>query len=190
VKPVSRSSSKLQFALVALLFGAPLLLATLMYNLGVWQPARSTNHGALLEPIVNIAETLPDSPLHVLVGEQWIMLYGNNTACATACRDALLRLRQTRLMLGNDMNRVGRVFLHGESSPDRVFLDENHAGLATLTDEELRRLLTDKQPADLLPGGIFLIDPLGNLIMYFAPDIEPGDMVDDIRHLLDLSRIG
>jgi len=34
------------------------------------------------------------------------------------------------------------------------------------------------------------MDPLGNLVMYFVPDVDPSDMVGDIKHLLKLSRIG
>jgi hypothetical protein len=93
-------------------------------------------------------------------------------------------------MLGNEMNRVGRVFLHGATPVDTVFLQEQHAGLITITDTGLQELLARKRPEQLQAGGIFLLDPLGNLIMYFSPDINPGDMVDDIKHLLDLSRIG
>ena len=43
-------------------------------------------------------------------------------------------------------------------------------------------------PAD--DGGYYLVDPHGNLVMYFGPDIDPRDMVDDIKRLLKLSRIG
>jgi hypothetical protein len=41
-----------------------------------------------------------------------------------------------------------------------------------------------------MPGGVYLIDPLGNLVMYFPPDLDPKDAVRDIKHLLKLSNIG
>jgi hypothetical protein len=47
-----------------------------------------------------------------------------------------------------------------------------------------------KKPDELADGGYFLLDPLGNLVMYFRPDIAPSDMVADIKHLLRLSHIG
>jgi hypothetical protein len=93
-------------------------------------------------------------------------------------------------MLGKEMDRLKRVFLHGESRPDTVFLADEHAGLVILRDENLSELLVDKKPVALSAGGYFLVDPLGNLVMYFAPDINPGDMVADIKRLLKLSRIG
>jgi hypothetical protein len=80
--------------------------------------------------------------------------------------------------------------LHGASAPDTVFLGGEHPGLITTQDSSLSRLLNNKRPTDLPAGGYFLIDPLGNLVMYFRPDLEPADMVDDIKHLLRLSRIG
>ena len=55
----NRSRSRLQLLLVGLVFGGPLVVATVMYYAGLWQPAGSTNHGALLDPIVNLAEELP-----------------------------------------------------------------------------------------------------------------------------------
>lgn len=118
------------------------------------------------------------------------MMYSDVSACGSACQDALLRLRQSRLMLGNDMSRVARVFLHGNTPADTVFVETYHAGLLTRTDPALQDLLERQRPADTAGGGIFLVDPLGNLVMYFAPDVSPAEMVDDIKHLLDLSRIG
>ena len=71
-----------------------------------------------------------------------------------------------------------------------MFLDEEHKGLLALADEPLSELLSNKKPRELDGGGYYLVDPLGNLVLYFSPDIDPGDMVDDIKRLLKLSRIG
>jgi len=93
-------------------------------------------------------------------------------------------------MLGKEMDRLNRVFLHGESPPDTVFLAAEHAGLINLRDSGFSELLDNKKPATLAAGGYFLVDPLGNLVMYFEPQTDPADMVDDIKHLLKFSRIG
>ncbi|MDH3748200.1 MAG: hypothetical protein OER97_08325 [Gammaproteobacteria bacterium] len=93
-------------------------------------------------------------------------------------------------MLGKQMVRVGRIFLHGETVLDTVFLGNEHQGLITLEDSALSELLDTKKPAGLREGGYYLIDPQGNLVMYFHPELAPRDMVDDIKRLLKLSRIG
>lgn len=188
---MSAAKGRTQFLLIVLIFLGPLAIAAWLYFAGgAWQPVGRSNHGALLEPIVNLRDTLPASPLHAGNDDHWLMLYRNEGDCDASCRDALYRLRQSRLMLGNDMDRVRRVFLHGDTPPDTLILEVEHAGLITISDKRLGHLLTQKIPAGLDPGGIFLVDPLGNLVMYFAPDLRPRDMVDDIHHLLDLSRIG
>jgi hypothetical protein len=178
--------------LIAAVFLGPLLIAALLYFQGSQlQPAGRTNHGALLESYINVREQLSGLPIGNNRGNSsWLLLYPNPDLCDDGCRNALYTLRQSRLMLGKEMDRLQRVFLHGDTAPDTVFVAEEHQGLITIEDGSLAGLLNNKRPADLPAGGYFLIDPLGNLVMYFRPDIDPADMVDDIKHLLRLSRIG
>lgn len=184
-------AGRVQLFLISLVFFGPLILAAWLYFSGEgWRPEGRTNHGQLLEPLVNIGDVLPDTAINEYSDGRWLLVYSNLGVCGEACEYSLLTLRQSRLMLGKQMDRVLRVFLHGESVPDTVLLAEQHAGLITLTDSGLSELLERQRPAELAAGGYFLVDPLGNLVMYFRPDIDPGEMVEDIERLLKLSRIG
>ena len=184
-------AGRVQLFLISLVFFGPLILAAWLYFSGTgFQPEGRTNHGQLLEPLVNIGEALPDSRVHEHNQGHWLLVYSNSAACDDPCEFALLTLRQSRRMLGQEMDRLRRVFLHGDTVPDTVFLASEHSGLITLKDNSFSELLENKRPRNLAAGGYFLIDPLGNLVMYFRPDIDPGDMVVDIDHLLELSRIG
>jgi hypothetical protein len=177
--------------LIAVVFLGPLLIAALLYFQGSpLQPAGRTNHGALLEPHINVHEELSVAGIGGSGDNSWLLLYTNLAPCDDRCQDALYTLRQSRLMLGKEMDRLRRVFLHGDTAPDTVFITEEHDGLITAQDSNLAGLLDNKRPANLPAGGYFLIDPLGNLVMYFRPDIDPAEMVDDIKRLLRLSRIG
>lgn len=184
-------SGRRKFLAIAAVFFGPLVLAAWYY----WQgddiaSLGQTNHGALLTPILNLEDAAPASTLHELRDRSWLLVYANRGPCDQPCRDALHTIRQLRLMLGPDMGRVRRLFLHGDTAPDTVFLAAEHEGLMTLADSRISRLLADKKPASLPAGGYYLIDPNANLVMYFPPDIDPRDAVDDIEHLLQLSRIG
>ncbi len=181
---------RVQMFLIASVFFGPLAVATWMYYSGALQPDGRTNHGALLEPIVNVAVELPDSEVVRRGDGYWVIIYKNEQACESSCKDALYTIRQSRKMLGKEMDRVKRVFLHGEPSPDTVFLAAEHAGLIALRDSDFSGLIDNKKPAILPAGGYFLMDPLGNLVMYFEPAISPSHMVEDIKRLLKLSRIG
>ena len=184
-----RTRGRLQFLLIAAMFFGPLLFAAWMYyGGGALQPESRSNHGTLLEPIVNLADAVPGSALHD--SRAWRLLYANDGECGDSCLQALYTLRQSRLMLGKEMDRVERLFLHGEQAPDTLLLTEEHKGLVTLQDSALRTVLDDKKPGSLPAGGFYLIDPHGNLVLYFSPDVGPRDMVDDIKRLLKLSRIG
>ena len=186
-----RKRARIQLLLIATVFFGPLIVAAWLYYGGYFSGSRpGTNHGALLEPVISLAETLPGSPLRPHYDKHWVLLYANAGECRDACRRALHTTRQSRLMLGKEMGRVLRVFLHGDTAPDTVFLAAEHKSLITIEDASLTGLLDNKRPAQLPAGGYYLIDPLGNLVMYFRPDLDPSDMVDDIKHLLRLSRIG
>ena len=186
-----QGKGRLQFLLIAAVFLGPLAIAAWLYLSGTTLvPEGRTNTGALLEPIVRLADELPESPLHAVGDGYWVLVYANPGACDDACQYALYTLRQSRRMLGEDRDRLVRIFLHGDPPPDTLFLAEEHEGLVTLQDAGLEALLDSKRPAELNDMGYFLVDPLGNLVMYFEPDTDPAAMVADIEHLLELSRIG
>lgn len=186
---MNKRKSRLQLALIALVFLGPLAIAAWLYSQGR-APSGHTNHGDLLEPFVNVGDDLSAIRSGAAGRSHWLLIYSEAGSCNETCRDALYTTRQVRLMLGKEMNRVRRVFLHGGSLPDTVFLAEEHPGLITTEDGRLNSLLQNKRPAGSPTGGYFLIDPHGNLVMYFRPDLDPSDIVDDMKHLLRLSRIG
>lgn len=182
---------RIQFLLVAAVFLGPLALAAWLYFAGQdLTPTGRTNHGALLQPITNLKDAVPESPLYAHNDGHWVLLYANTAECDEACASSLITLRQSRLMLGKEMDRLVRVFLRGDTAPDTVLLADEHKGLVAISDSALKELLDKKKPVDLAAGGYYLVDPLGNLVMYFRPDIDPSAMVEDIKHLLELSRIG
>jgi hypothetical protein len=185
-----QSKARLQIGLIALLFAGPLIAAAFMYYSGAFSsPAAGTNNGALMQPVIRLSAALPDSPLHKVAPDQWLTLYMPEVDCDQACLDGVILQRQTRLMLANDMDRVARVFLQCDSTTDTVTAAE-FAGLIIIKDRGLCELLKGKRPVELASGGIWLIDPLGNLVLYFPPDLNPNGIVDDIEHLLKLSHIG
>ena len=182
---------RLQLGLLAAIFFGPLAVAAwLYYQGGDLQPEGRANHGVLLEPYVNVDTDVDGAPLAALHDGAWLLLYAYDGPCEADCREGLYTTRQMRLMLGREMDRLGRIFLHGPEAPDTVFLAAEHEGLVALQDGGLADLIGTKTPASALPGGYYLIDPIGNLVMYFPPDLAPKDIVADLKRLLKLSRIG
>jgi hypothetical protein len=98
-------------------------------------------------------------------------------------------MRQVRLAQGKEMNRLERVWLIDDGAkPDPAVL-QAHTGLWVA-------LGTEQAIAAALPAErssrehIYLIDPLGNLMLRFPRDAEPKPMIRDLVRLLKYSRSG
>jgi cytochrome oxidase Cu insertion factor (SCO1/SenC/PrrC family) len=200
--PVERGS-RAQIWIVVALFFAPLALAFLLYyGAGGWHPSGSTNHGELISPPRPLPEvTLPTpggAPLAAATWHgKWTLLYIGDGRCDGRCRAALMLMRQTRLALNADMTRVQRIFLATDNCCDRTYLDAEHPDLAVaLADNDagatLLAAFPDSQSADADHSGvIYVIDPLGNLMMRHVPEPPPAKgLLEDLRRLLKLSHIG
>ena len=185
--------ARIQLAMIALLFFGPLVVAAFLYYGGYFkgEVARS-NHGYLLNPVVSLTDRLPGNATLESGSGQWQLIGMSDGPCGTECQDALYKSRQSREMLGRERDRLIRVLLHGTEAPDTVFLGGEHPDLITTDDTGLSSVLKNNKPAAAPShnSGYFLIDPLGNLVMYFEADLEPEKMVEDIEHLMRLSRIG
>ena len=181
---------------LAALFFVPLIGAFWLYYIGGWRPAGSTNHGELISPVVTLTApaltTLEGSPATLdQLKEKWSFVYVADGACDTDCRDALWAMRQTRLLLADDMDRVRRILIAGEECCDTEFLNSEHAGLDVLqvTDADGQRWL-DRFPRTEGVHYIYIVDPLGNLMMRFDAKENPKGLLSDIEKLLKLSHIG
>lgn len=191
--------SRKQVWLLVGVFFAPLLLAFLLYyGVGI-RPSGSTNHGDLITPPVTLAEvelpSVADRPLpaNTLRG-RWTMVFIGDGACDTRCREALTLMRQTRLALGDDMPRVRRLFLISGNCCDRSYLETEQVGLLLgRIDNPAGKTFLETFPegADASQHGrIYLVDPLGNLMMSYAPDAPQKGLLEDLKKLLKLSHIG
>lgn len=180
-------------------FFAPLMLAFLLYyGLGV-RPPGSTNKGDLINPPVTLPEVaLPGAedqklPANILRGK-WTMLFIGDGACDNRCREALTLMRQTRLALNDDMTRVQRLFLASGNCCDSNYLNQEQRGLllGRIDNAEGQTLLeTFPDGAEARTAGrIYLVDPLGNLMMKYEADAPQKALLEDLKKLLKLSHIG
>lgn len=185
------------YLLVALFF-APLLLAFLLYyGADGWRPAGSTNNGDLFTP----ARPLPEAALQTPEGAElrtaalhgkWTLVYIGSGRCDARCREALTLMRQTRLALNDEMKRVQRLFLAVGECCDRAYLNAEHAGLTIARTSDSNFIATfarDAKPVEQA-GRLYIVDPLGNLMMSYDPGARPKGLLEDLKKLLKLSHIG
>jgi peroxiredoxin len=181
--------------LILAVCAAPLLLAYLTYY--VIKPEGRTNYGALIDPR---AYPIPELDSRQLSGEpvtlhdyqgKWIMLQVAPAACDAACHERLVQMRQLRLMQGKDMERLERVWLITDDAPVETMTIREFEGIHMLRVNAAK--LHDWLPTEsgtTAEDHIYVIDPLGNLMLRFPKDSDPNKMKKDINKLLRASSIG
>lgn len=170
---------------------APTVAAWFAYF--VRPPESRANYGELIEP-----HPISDPGMLRMGGGpfklsqlrgKWVLLHIDSGACGEGCRKKLLYIRQVRLAQGKDAERVERVWLLSDAvTPDPALLGVHpgmHVVLATGSG-----IFAEFPVARTVADNIYLIDPLGNLMLRFPQDPDPRRMVKDLARLLKASRIG
>jgi len=188
------------FFWVLLAFFAPLLLAFVMYYGVGWHPGKMNNKGDLVSPVISLPDVALHRPDGSLLDQQWLqkkwsLVYIGAGSCDQACRDALLITRNIRMLLGKDSLRVQRAFLFGGACCDAAYVAAEQSDLimALADDAEgqsLLKMFPDDVGDPLQAGKIYIIDPLGNLMMSYKQGAAAGDILADLKTLLSLSHIG
>jgi hypothetical protein len=188
---------------VALMFFAPLALSFYLYYGKYWHPGGRVNAGELIEPArplpalaLPLASPRTEATEHTnaqFLKGKWTLLYVQHGRCDDECRRHLYDTRQVRLALDRDMDRVQRVFIGDSDCCDLKELLAVHPDLiairASPADEPLLRVLPTR-PGAVDSHRVYLIDPLGNVMMFYEADTRAKGMLEDMKRLLRLSSIG
>ena len=193
----ARSRSRLKLWLVLAICTAPVLASYLVYYFV--RPDARSNYGELIEP----QRPIPRLHLRTLDGRpfdtaslrgKWTMLMVAAGDCPAACVDRLYHLRQVRLTTGKDRDRVARVWLIPDATPLSTLLIREYDGTEMLRadPDELASWLPvpDTEPRQAYVDHIYIVDPLGNLMMRFPANADPNRTKRDIAKLLRASRVG
>jgi cytochrome oxidase Cu insertion factor (SCO1/SenC/PrrC family) len=190
--------------LLAAVFIVPMVLAYLLvnniYSFGEFE---TKNYGELITP----AKPLKDITLTRVTGEEfkfsdmrskWVMVYIGSAKCDMKCGENLYKMRQSRLAQGGELKRLKRLYISIDGKPEaslQTILAE-HQGLEVVygNDSNIQQVLnqfelTPEAVNDELVG-MFIVDPLGNLVMRYQTGFEAKGLIKDLSHLLKASYIG
>ena len=200
-KEIQKQNQK-TIILLLLAFIVPVLMAYLVYvNMG--DVSKTRNNGELVIPPRPLESfSLQNESGQAFGFEQlkgnWNLVYIGNGKCAETCRDRLSIMHQSRIAQGKAMSRVGLIY---------IALDKNEAANAGSLKKEFARLtvltggqdditktlkLFETDAAINIKDGnlIFMLDPLGNLMMRYKKDVRLIGIIKDMEHLLKVSQIG
>ncbi len=159
---------------------------------------KTSNYGALippgqqLDPAQLVAESTDAAATLEQVKGRWLLLQAVPGSCAEECAETLHKTHQGWLMLNKEMLRVKRLLLMPAaaqaSKAPAVAQDDAllTAGLTPVVLQALTRAI-GKAPG---AGMVILLDPMGNLVLWYDTGFDPYQMVKDLKHLLKASQIG
>ena len=209
--------NKLKLTLILLLVTVPISLATWVYYANFNSNAfGTTSKGTLVLPVIDISELqlkdVDDKPAYLSFEEMtatvtpkqykprpWQLLYIGSENCDATCRQRLYFLRQLHVRLGGEAGRVQRVYVltgDGDEQVDaatRDYLQDQQADMRILRGklEKVANALRRSPETDPIDGHyIYLMDPVGNIMLYFTPALDAEAILKDLKKLLDASSIG
>nr|WP_314862709.1 cytochrome C oxidase subunit I [uncultured Undibacterium sp.] len=191
----NKAAGRWKLLAVLAVCASPLIASYFTYY--VIKPGSKNNYGSLIDPRQHPMPTLglqsEDGKLTELssLKGKWLILQIDDASCAEACQRKLLEIRQLRLIQGKNMDRIERVWLITDAQPVAEKLKPGIAGTHLLRSDKskLEKWLPTESGSNL-HDHIYLVDPLGNLMMRYPKDADPNKIKKDLSKLLKASAIG
>lgn len=202
VKISRKARQRLTIVAIALIFSLPFTASWIIYNFTNIGKGVEGSYGQLIVPTVSLPnirlqEPSAGSASRDLHGK-WNLLYITGPGCVPDCRDKLQQIAALRVALVKDTSRLQLVL----GSTEAGSADQLREFLANYTEKRILLLPyikpTDKEAPGAGPmetprfevGKLYLIDPLGNLMMSYPANSDPDGILRDLKRLLRYSRIG
>ena len=168
--------ARIKLVAVLLACAAPVALAwaAWYFKLGT---GSAGNYGELIAP------RLLSGPAFEELRGKWVFVAFDAAACDAYCERKLYFMRQVRTAQGKDQGRVERLWVITDGGAPRPEI------LAAFAGTRISRLRPEGFPGDPVDH-IYLVDPLGNLMMRFPRDPDPSRILKDLQRLLRVSQIG
>ena len=185
--------ARLQLVGLLLVFAAPVLAAYGYYYFGPTTAGRSYGELLAVGPLPDVSlprDNEPPMAWSALRGK-WLLVMVDGGDCPASCRDKLYRIRQIRLALGKDQDRLDRVWLLSDGQPRPDDLPGEYAGTRIFRAQGSPLLSALPEPEGVSSRDEFwLVDPLGNLVLRYPREFDPKRVIKDLERLLKVSQIG
>lgn len=204
MSPATQRKSRVQLVMLVALFAAPIVAAFIMLNYvkqhGV---GKTKNHGDLVvpaRPLTDInfktadGKTLKLSALH----GKWVLVYINDNECDAVCTQALYGIRQSRAGQKGEHERIEMMYVSTNGLPAaslQTALKEHPLLHVVYQDNDklsawLEQFNLEGKEKALSADRVYIIDPLGNLMMSYDKGFDVRGLANDLIHLLKASQIG
>ena len=193
-------SQRTKLAFLIALFALPTLASFVAFY---WfPPTKTNNYGKLISPVIN----LPQLSLSIVDGTdapqnaaeqglrgKWLIVTRDGGACEVTCEQKLFAMRQSRLIVGRERDRIVRVVLLDDDTKPSDELVKRYQGTAWVSAKSSSWLLKFPAPSEDSSNGrafFYAVDPLGNIYMRYNADGDVKLIAKDLQQVLKASQIG
>lgn len=177
-----RRKGRLMLLLLVVVFSLPVVIGLYLYTSGYRMGGQS--HGQLLHPPQKLTA-------HMTMDWQgkWRLVYVTAAGCTGECSAMLHRLRQLHASMAKDIDRLQRVWVIDGKADEEVVapLRRQYPDLLIMNDAHAVAMQFSRVGG---VGDVFLVDPLGNLMMRYPAGAEPSGIRKDLVRLLTYSWTG
>ena len=118
--------------------------------------------------------------------KKWTLVFFNENDCDKTCQEKLYKLRQIRLAIGKDREKVERLLIANKSLDwsnfEEDYLDQKIIDVNSDSYQTLNQVFSEYQGYS--KNAIYLVDAYGSLIMKYPKDTEPKGIIKDIERLI------
>jgi len=189
--------NRLKLVLIFSIAFVPMLLAYYMYTSQAFIPEGRINNGVLLaKPLdFNAIQLIDDNDALKAIEGTWRLVTAVSGDCDEQCAKNLYVMRQVNTALHKEAHRVKRLFLVDNplSGKTKELVSQAHPQLTTalFRPDQYRKWLEEggiESPSSM--PQILVVDPLGNMMMYYHAENTGKDMLTDIKRMLKVSKLG
>ena len=183
--------------LLAIIFVLPFTIAATLHMLDLHPKGHS--YGELISPPKKLSfVNLREKDGKDLSSEQWLKVWSivmvDNAGCQSNCQAQAHVIKQVHTSLGKEYNRIQRVLIVPSdiAASDLNVIKQDNPKLKIVANKDEQTLKFARQFGDFSEsaGQIYLIDPLGNLMMTYTKGYDPKGLRSDLTRLLKNSWAG
>ena len=171
----------------------PILVAWLMASTGMGVPEGHTNKSDLLQEDVSV-QSWSSGLEPIGYGAPWRLTVTTPGECLAQCLALVHEARQINVALGREAGRVEHVLLPAQplSAQIRERIETEFPRLAVQPlDATAYRNSLGNQPQEWRQEPqLWVVDPLGRVVLRRNPERPGRQILDDLKHLLKVSKIG
>ena len=178
---MTKENNHMYISFIIFLTPIVVVIASTLFFYSGYSPDGRTNNGQLVEPPIELSSLEIEGREEGFPGK-WVVIHFLNDSCEKSCWDSLYKTRQVNIRLSRDAQRMVRYLL--VSDDYQLSKEENLKLIKEYPRLKIFRIKEKDIPSEVTRDSYMLFDPLGNGILLYSPELPGGELLEDLKKML------